>query len=45
MKCLHGFGFADSELFLIDDSILKERVAPAISAFLDRSDPSAARQL
>src|SRR5262245_43143963 len=36
---------ADTELFLIDESILKARVIPAISDFLDRVDSAAAKQL
>ena len=35
----------DTELFLIDESLLRERVIPAVSAFLDHGDPTAARQL
>lgn len=36
---------ADTELFLIDESVLKGRVAPAISDFLDRGDAAPASQL
>jgi hypothetical protein len=36
---------ADTELFLIDDSILQGRVIPAVSDFLDRNDPDAAKRL
>jgi hypothetical protein len=36
---------ADTELFLIDQSVLIGRVIPAISDFLDRGDSTAAKQL
>lgn len=36
---------ADTELFLIDESVLNGRVIPAISDFLDRGDSTAAKQL
>jgi len=36
---------ANTELFLIDESVLKGRVIPAISDFLDRGDPIAAKRL
>jgi hypothetical protein len=36
---------ADTEPFLIDESILSGRVIPAISDFLDRGDSTAAKQL
>lgn len=35
----------DTELFLIDESVLQGRVIPAISDFLDRGDSTAAKQL
>ena len=36
---------ANTELLLIDESILKGRVIPAISDFLDRGDSAAGKQL
>jgi hypothetical protein len=36
---------ADTELFLIDESVLKGRVIPAISNFLDSSDSATAKEL
>jgi hypothetical protein len=35
----------DTELFLIDDAVLKDRVIPAVNDFLDRGDSSAANKL
>src|SRR5579864_6233846 len=36
---------ADTELLLIDESVLNGRVIPAVSDFLDRGNSAAARQL